>query len=114
MPITGVTGCLFIADLESVREPGLCSALELGLVINLTQKPGPGTQTRLVRASGGYSLGFPPAIWANVQTEDGRQTWLPRALEECEAALREGKDVIVHCMRGRHRSGAFAAAIKAR
>ena len=52
--------------------------------------------------------------WANVCTENGRDLHFVAALESAAAAIRQGHTVVVHCVRGRHRTGAFLAALKAR
>lgn len=52
-------------------------------------------------------------IWANVCTAEGRDVWLPDALTEAVSNLRAGRTVVVHCMRGRHRTGAFLGTVKA-
>ena len=52
-------------------------------------------------------------VWANICTEHGRE-FFNGALERAAAALRQGQTVVVHCMRGRHRTGAFLAALKVR
>ena len=51
--------------------------------------------------------------WVNVCTEQGRE-YLTAALERAAAAIRQGHTVVVHCVRGRHRTGAFLAALKVR
>ena len=53
-------------------------------------------------------------IWANVYTSHGREHFFIAALEHAAAAIRRGHTVVVHCLRGRHRTGAFLAALKAR
>ena len=52
-------------------------------------------------------------VWANVCTDYGRE-FFTGALQRAAAAIREGHTVVVHCMRGRHRTGAFLAALKVR
>ena len=52
--------------------------------------------------------------WANVYTAHDRDKFFPAALERAAAAIRQGHTVVVHCVRGRHRTGAFLAALKVR
>ena len=52
--------------------------------------------------------------WANVCTAHGRDKHFTAALERAAAAIRQGHTVVVHCVRGRHRTGAFLAALKVR
>ena len=52
-------------------------------------------------------------VWANVCTDYGRE-FFTGALQRAAAEVREGRTVVVHCMRGRHRTGAFLAALKVR
>ena len=52
-------------------------------------------------------------VWANVCSFYGRK-FIPDALERTKLAIAEGETVVVHCMRGRHRTGAFVAALKVR
>ena len=47
--------------------------------------------------------------WANVCTEKGRDKHFAPAVEYTAGALREDRTVVVHCVRGRHRAGAFLA-----
>ena len=53
-------------------------------------------------------------IWADVCTPFGRDACVPAALQDAAAMLRDGKTVLVHCKRGRHRTGAFLGILKAR
>ena len=53
-------------------------------------------------------------LWANLCSERGRDEFLVPALQRAAKMLREGQTVLVHCMRGRHRTGAFVAALKVR
>ena len=52
--------------------------------------------------------------WANMMTEHGRDKFFPVALERAAAAIRQGHTVVVHCVRGRRRTGAFLGALKVR
>ena len=46
-------------------------------------------------------------------TPFGRDACVPAALHDAAAMLRDGKTVLVHCKRGRHRTGAFLGILKA-
>ena len=52
-------------------------------------------------------------IWADVCTAEGRDVVLPHVLTEVVSALRPGQTVLVHCVRGRHRTGAVLGTVKA-
>lgn len=52
-------------------------------------------------------------IWVNVCAPEGRQHWLPHALDAAVQVLGRGGDVLVHCVQGRHRTGMFLAALQA-
>ena len=50
--------------------------------------------------------------WVNMRIPHAIKKFLPQALLRCEQVLRDGGCVLVHCLRGRHRTGAFCAAVK--
>ena len=54
---------------------------------------------------------MPRTVWANVAEEAGRQL-IPTLLEMVWNAIMEDKHVLVHCLRGIHRAGAFVGAVQ--
>ena len=62
----------------------------------------------------GWLQGRFRTIWANLCTPYGRDRFFIAALNRTAAAVLRGHTIVVHCVRGRHRTGAFLAALKAR
>ena len=60
----------------------------------------------------GWLEGYVHPIWADVCTPGGREKHLPEALRRAAAELRQGRNVLVHCIWGRHRTGAFLGTLK--
>ena len=52
-------------------------------------------------------------IWVDVCTRKGRDVVLPAALTKVVSKLKCGRTVLVHCVRGRHRTGAVLGTVKA-
>jgi len=46
-------------------------------------------------------------LWANVNEDVARARDLPTALAYADHAMQKRQTVVVHCVRGRHRAGAF-------
>ena len=60
----------------------------------------------------GWLEGHVRTIWANVCSSEGREKYLPEALRRAAAELRQGNNVLVHCVWGRHRTGAFLGTLQ--
>ena len=52
--------------------------------------------------------------WANLASQQARESWFPQTLQDAYQTLLENKCVLLHCFAGRHRVGATAALLQAR